>query len=208
MRVGTIGAQRPAARAVPLTPQSSQPSLTLLLHAWKAGDQQALAPLLRSVHGELMRMAASRLRGADSGMLSRGDLLNEALLRILESPPDWKDRAHFFAIVSLTMRTVLVDHARARQAHKRGGGRERVSWTISALGEESMAADLLTLDALLRQLESEDPRAAQIVQLTYFGGLERQDIAAVLAISLPTVDRDLRFGRAWLSRQLGRDLQA
>lgn len=71
-----------------------------------------------------------------------------------------------------------------------------------------MAADLLTLDQLLRQLESEDPRAAQILQLTYFAGLQRHDIATVLGVSVPTVDRDLRFARAWLTQQLGRDLEA
>lgn len=182
--------------------------LTLLLHAWQQGDAAAFERLVGQVHGELMRMAASRLRTADGGTFSRGDLLNAALLRLMESAPLWQNRAHFFATVSLTMRSVLVDHARARLAGKRGGGFERVTWTLASLGEESMAADLLTLDALLRQLDAEDPRAAQILQLTYFAGLQRQDIAAVLDVSLPTVDRDLRFARAWLRQQLGRELEA
>lgn len=182
--------------------------LTLLLHAWQRGDAGAFERVVGLVHGELMRMAASRLRSGDGGTFSRGDLLNAALLRVMESPPDWRNRAHFFATVSLTMRSVLVDHARARLAEKRGGGHQRVTWTLSSLGEESMAADLLNLDGLLRRLETEDPRAAQILQLTYFAGLQRTDIAAVLEISVPTVDRDLRFARAWLTQQLGRDLEA
>lgn len=182
--------------------------LTQLLQAWRNGDAGAFATLVGLVHGELLRMAAARLRTGDGGTFSRGDLLNAALLRVIESPPEWRNRAHFFATLSLTMRSVLVDHARARLAGKRGGGRERVTWTLSALGEESMAADLLTLDALLRQLEAEDPRAAQILQLTYFAGLQRQELAEVLEISVPTVDRDLRFARAWLTQQLGRDLEA
>lgn len=182
--------------------------LTLLLHAWQQGDGAALQRLMQSTHAELMRMAGSRLRGADGMTLSRGDLVNEALLRVLASPPQWQDRAHFFGTLSLTMRSVLVDHARARLAAKRGGDFERVTWTLSALGEESMAADLLTLDALLRQLAVQDPRAAEILQLTYFGGLQRQDIATVLGISVPTVDRELRFARAWLAEQLDRPLEA
>ncbi len=187
---------------------ADETSLTQLLHAWQEGDAAAFARLVGQVHGELLRMAGSRLRTGDGGTFSRGDLLNAALLRVMESPPDWRNRAHFFATVSLTMRSVLVDHARARLADKRGGAYERVTWTLSALGEESMAADLLTLDALLRRLESEDPRAAHILQLTYFAGLQRTDIAAVLDVSVPTVDRDLRFARAWLTQQLGRDLEA
>ena len=189
-------------------PQAPGSALTQLLHAWQAGDSGALDQLLGQVHAELMRMAVSRLRGAERATFSRGDLLNEALLRVLQSPPAWQDRSHFFATVSVTMRNVLVDRARARLADKRGGARERVTWTVSAVGEESMVADLLTLDALLRQLDSEDPRAARILQLTYFGGLDRQGIASVLELSPATVDRDLRFARAWLTHRLGRDLEA
>lgn len=188
-------------------PADAEP-LTALLQAWQQGDLSALERLIGHVHGELMRMAASRLRSSDGGTLSRGDLLNAALLRLIESPPAWEGRSHFFATVSLTMRSVLVDHARARLSSKRGGDAERVTWTLSSVGEESMAADLLTLDALLHQLERDDPRAAQILQMTYFAGLQRQDIATVLDVSLATVDRDLRFARAWLTRQLGRDLEA
>lgn len=193
---------------MPPEDSSTLASLTLLLQAWQQGDQAAFGRIVGAVHGELMRMAASRLRGPEAVTLSRGDLLNEAVLRVMESPPAWNDRAHFFATISLTMRSVLVDHARARLASKRGGDQERVTWTISSLGEESMAADLLTLDALLRRLAEDDPRAAEILQLTYFAGLQRQDIAQVLDISVPTVDRELRFARAWLSDQLQRDLEA
>lgn len=191
------------------SPAADAPApLTLLLHAWQQGDAAALSQLMASTHGELMRMAGSRLRTADGMTISRGDLVNEALLRVLAAPPQWHDRAHFFGTLSLTMRSVLVDHARARLAAKRGGDFERVTWTLSSLGEESMAADLLTLDALLRQLEGEDPRAHQILQLTYFGGLARQDIATVLGLSTATVDRELRFARAWLAEQLDRPLEA
>jgi len=182
--------------------------MTQLLHAWRDGDRGALGTLMQQVHGELLRMAASRLRGSETPSLAVGDLLNDALLKVLHSPPDWQNRGHFFATLSLAMRSVLVDHARARQTERRGGDWQRVTYTLSALGEESMDADLLTLDALLQQLQREDPRAAQVLQLTYFGGLQRNDIADVMALSLATVDRELRHARAWLAEQLQRDLEA
>lgn len=178
--------------------------VTELLQAWQRGDAPAFAGLLRSVYGDLHRMALSRLRGADTPSLAADDLLNEALLKLLESPPDWQSRAHFFASVSLAMRSVLVDHARARQADKRGGDWQRVTYTLSALGEEALVADLLTLDQLLNRLQALDPRAASVLQLTYFGGLQREEIAAVLDLSVPTIDRELRFARAWLAGQLER----
>ncbi len=103
---------------------------------------------------------------------------------------------------------MLVDHARARQSDKRGGAWARLTYTVSDIGEESVIADLLTLDALLKQLTQLDPRAAEILQLTYFGGLKRDDIALVLGLSVPTMDRELRFARAWLAAQLQRDLEA
>lgn len=181
--------------------------LTALLRDWQAGDSGALQRLVRSLQGELLRMAGSRLRGGDAS-LSRGDLVNEALLRLMQSTPDWANREHFFATMSLTMRSVLCDHARARLADKRNAG-QRVEMTLSLLpGEPDLAADLLTLDQLLQQLGRQDARAARVLDMTYFGGLQRQDIATILDISVPTVDRELRFARAWLGEQLGRELGA
>ncbi|MFN0182382.1 MAG: ECF-type sigma factor [Aquabacterium sp.] len=189
-------------------PGATLQSMTLLLQAWKGGDPQAFARLAQALQGEFNRMAASRLRGWDSATLARGDLVNEAMLRLLQAPYEWRDRAHFFATVSLHMRSVLREHARARQADKRGGDALQITLTSAELGEESMAADLLTLDALLDQLAEVDPRCARVIELTYITGLERADIAEVLGCSVPTVDRELRFGRAWLSEQLGRGLEA
>jgi RNA polymerase sigma factor (TIGR02999 family) len=188
------------------SPASS--SLTILLRAWQGGDRAAFSQVMRQVIGDLQRMASSRLRGAETPSLAAGDLVQDAVLKVMESPPSWENRAHFFATMSLAMRSVLVDHARARQADKRGGEWQRLTYTLSGIGEESMVADLLTLDQLLTQLAADDPRAAEILQMTYFAGMEREDIATVLGISVPTVDRELRFARAWLTERLGRDLQA
>jgi RNA polymerase sigma factor (TIGR02999 family) len=189
-------------------PGKTLESITVLLHAWQRGDADAFARVVQAVHGQLLRMAASRLQGHDSGTLAQGDVLNEAMLRLMQAPSIYHDRAHFFANVALTMRSVLRDHARARLANKRGGDRVRVTLNSVVAGEESMAADLLTLDRLLDTLARHDPRAAQVMELTYFVGLPRQEIAELLAVSVPTVDRELRFSRAWLAEQLGRNLEA
>jgi RNA polymerase sigma factor (TIGR02999 family) len=195
-------------RLAAVNADSTDRALTVLLRAWQAGDQASLAKLMRQIVGDLQRMAASRLRGAETPSLASHDLVQEALLKVMQSPPEWQNRAHFFATMSLAMRSVLVDHARARQADKRGGQWQQITYTLSAVGEESIVADLLTLDQLLTQLAALDGRAAEVLQMTYFAGMERNDIATVLDISVPTVDRELRFARAWLSEQLGRDLQA
>lgn len=190
-----------------MPPPASAP-LTELLRAWEQGDQGAFGSVMRHVNGDLQRMALSRLRGADTPSLAAGDLLNEAVLKLMGNTPQWRDRAHFFATVAVTMRSILVDHARARAADKRGGQWQRVTYTLAQVGEESNAADLLTLDTLLTRLETVDARAYQVLQLTYFGGLMREEIAALLELSVPTIDRELKFARAWLSQQLQRDLEA
>lgn len=201
-----------AAMSNPLATSSYPATVTRLLHAWRDGDRDAFAQLVVQLQSELHRMAVSRLRGAETPSLAAGDLLQEALMKLMDRPPEWQDRAHFFATVSTAMRSVMVDHARARQADKRGGHGEaawrQVTYTLSAHGEESWTADLLTLDRLLNRLGADDPRAHEVLQLTYFGGLEREQIAEVLGLSVPTVDRELRFARAWLAEQLQRPLQA
>jgi len=191
--------------ASPTPVLTDEAPVTRLLQAWQQGDRSAFEALLSQVHAELHRMALSRLRGAETPSLAVGDLLNEALLKLIQSPPDWKNRGHFFGSVSLAMRAILIDHARARQADKRGGEWQRVSFTLVDSGEDDIVADLLTLDALLDELQQLDPRAATVLQMTYFAGLERGEIATVLDVSVPTVDRELRFARAWLARRLDRD---
>jgi RNA polymerase sigma factor (TIGR02999 family) len=135
--------------------------------------------------------------------LSPTELLHEALIGIMPSQMDFENRAHFFATMSLAIRSILVDHARARAADKRGGG-ELVRVTLSDLeiGEESQAIDLLTIEQALTQLEALDPRCGQIMHLTYFAGLEQDEIALLLNTSVSTVTRDLKFARGWITRVL------
>ena len=99
------------------------------------------------------------------------------------------------------MRAALVDHARARAADKRGAGAMRVTLDEKLAAPEQSAADLLVLDFALQRLSKIDARASEVIELTYFGGLERPEIAEVLSLSVPTIDRALRFGRAWLARE-------
>lgn len=190
----------------------SDKDITRLLHAWRDGDRDAFGLLVGHLQNELRRFAASRLRGVETPSLAAGDLVQEALLKLMDRPPAWQDRKHFFATVSATMRSVMVDHARARLADKRGGDGDgawrQVTYTLSAVGEESWVTDLLTLDRLLSVLQAEDVRAHEVLELTYFGGLQRTEIAEVLGVSVPTVDRELRFARAWLAEQLQRPLEA
>ena len=176
--------------------------LTDLLHAWKAGDGRAFEAVVEASHERLWRMAGERLQRGGAITLTARDLLQEALAGIWERPLALKDRAHFFATMSLKMRAVLSDHARARAAHKRGGGALQVTLTEGVGGFENDAFDLLALDEALRRLAADEPRGSEILHLTYFAGLNQAEIAELLGISLRTVEREMRFLRAWLQDEM------
>ena len=177
--------------------------LTRLLQDWRGGDDESRDRLLEQVYDTLRGMAAARLGRGRSHTLQPTAVVNEALLRMLGNDVDWEDRAHFFAMAALKMRAVLVDHARARAADKRGG--DVAMLTLSHAERESGQSvdyDVLALHQALERLAGHDERAARGLEMAYFGGMEQRDIACVLGISVPTVERDLRFARAWLNRQL------
>ncbi len=186
-------------------PKESASDLTTLLHAWRDGSGTAFGSLIDQVYEELKRIAARRLVQAGTATLSPTDLLHEALIGIMPTDMDFKNRAHFFATMSLAIRSILVDHARARGAHKRGGDMVRVTFTNVDVGEESQAADLLAIDEALNQLEKLDARCGQVMHLTYFAGLSREDISEMLDVNVRTVARDLLFGRAWVAKALASD---
>lgn len=182
--------------------QAEASELTQWLHDWRGGDEAALERLSAAVYQTLHRMADRRLVGEHDSTLQPTELVHEAFMRVIGADVDYTDRAHFFAIVARNMRAALIDHARARNADKRGAGAMRVTLDESILDEQRSAADFLHLDDALDKLARIDARAAEAIELTYFGGLDRNAIALVAEVSVPTVDRALRFGRAWLAREL------
>lgn len=201
---------QPAGNAPPARPGEPRLSddITRLLLSWRAGDLQAREHLFDAVYEALREMAMARLGSVRGDVTLRPtSLVHEALLRMLGRDVGYIDRAHFFALVALKMRAVLVDHARANVAAKRGGGAINVTLSQVDQGgvhnEDVGDYDVLALHQALEQLACHDERAGRAVELAYFGGMSHDEIATVLEVSVPTVDRDLRFARAWLNRQLG-----
>lgn len=182
--------------------------ITDYLRAWEQGDDGALERLLPMVYAELRAIAAKHLGAERPGhTLQPTALANEAYLRLrgLGDVP-WHDRAHFFAIASRIMRRLLVDHARAKGAHKRGADVPRVQLTegLHAGAESALdAAELIDLDRALDELAAEEPRLARFVELRFFGGLDVDEAAALLGCSKRTAMRDWAFARAWLLQRLG-----
>ena len=189
---------------------SPSADLTTLLGAWRQGNGRAFESLASRTYDELKRIAEMRLRKNYDNAISPTEVLHEAVIRIAGNDMAFNDRAHFFATMSMLMRSVLVDHARARLAEKRGDSAQHLAMTTRASlagGEESMAFSMLAIDEALTLLETLDARCASVLHLTYFAGLSRDEIAEVMTISVPTVDRDLKFARAWLNTTLDIKLQ-
>jgi RNA polymerase sigma-70 factor, ECF subfamily len=175
--------------------------ITQLLRAWEAGDGDARDSVMNLVYDHVRAIAANSLRSAPPGAtLTPTEIAHEALLRILGSDAGWQDRRHFFHVVAQATRQILVDAARRRHADKRGGAAERIDIADAAeqLASPDADAQLLRVDAALAELGRTDLRRARTVELVYFGGFSRAEIAATLAVSEGTVDRDLRLARAWL----------
>lgn len=182
----------------------SQAEVTLLLHAWRAGDDRAGEKLIEVLYRELHGMARRRLaRERSTNTLQTTDLVHEAYLRLIDQRRvDWRDRGHFLALAATMMRRVLVDRARARRAGKRGGGGLPVTLTDAAAAGLDPAIEVLDVDRAVERLAANYPRPARVVELRFFGGLELSEIGAVLDVAERTVRRDWAFARAWLAREL------
>ncbi len=201
--------------------------MTQLLQQAAEGEAAAAARLLPLVYEHLRALARSRMRHVPAGnTLQPTALVHEAYARLVSRPsgdPGWPSRGRFFAAAATAMRDILVEQARQKAAQKHGGGRRREELGDVAAGKgdggdggggevgpehdrtpviESPSEDMLALDAALRVLEGEDPRKASVVMLKYFAGLEIEQIALALGVSVPTVNRDWAFAKAWLKQRL------
>ena len=178
-------------------------AVTDLLQRWRGGEDEALEELMQTVYPELERLAARYLRGERRDhTLQPTALVNEAYLRLIRSDVDYSDRVHFLAIAARVMRRVLVDHAKARNAQKRGGNRLRVTLSDTKLGVADASPDVLDLDESLLRLAELDGRKSRIVELHFFGGLTYDETAEALGLSAATVNRELRFAKAWLASDM------
>jgi len=186
--------------------ESDQHDVTRLLKAWSGGDSKALDELFPIVYTEVRKLARSYLRRErPDHTLQPTALVNEAYMRLVDQRHvDWQNRAHFFGIAAQVMRRVLVDHARMRQADKRGSGDRPVVLDEALALVAERTPDVVALDDALRALAELDPRQAQIVELRFFGGLSIEEAAEVIGLSPATVKREWSAARAWLRRELER----
>lgn len=186
-----------------LEAQTQPGDVTLLLRQWRAGDAHAHQHVFPLIHDELVRIARYRRdRGSSETMVTQA-LVNEAYVRLMESPAaEWQNRAHFLAFASRVIRHIVVDAARTRAAAKRGAGLTRVALDADICAVPEPSHDLVRVDEALEQLRLQDQRKAAIVELRFFGGLSNDEIASTLDISVATVKRDWQVAKAWIYRAL------
>ena len=181
-------------------------TVTVLLQGVTEGDQDSLNQLIPMVYQQLREMADNCLRRERSDhTLEPGALVHELYLRLVDqSQPDYRNRAHFFAVASQIMRQILVDHARTRGAAKRGGNVEKLPFEEDLAYSESRAGLLISMDDCLTALAKMDPHKARLVEMKYFGGLTADESAEVVSAPVSAVRRDLRIAQAWLRREMER----
>ncbi len=182
----------------------SREEVTRMLQAAGQGSKTAVDQLLSVVYGELRRLAQGYLRGEPGGhTLQATALVHEAYLRLIgQESVGFKDRAQFFGAAAQAMRRILVDHARAKKRHKRGGGAPRVSLDEALEAMEQRAVDLVALDQALCSLAEFDPSKARLVELRFFAGLSMAEAAQAIGMSQRTAERQWTTARAWLHSAL------
>jgi RNA polymerase sigma factor (TIGR02999 family) len=188
------------------SPVGPDNSITALLVQLSEGNREVEDRLIPQIYDELRRVAVRYMRQERANhTLQPTALLNEAYLRLVQEPrPNWQSRAHFFATAAQLMRHILVDHARARRAGKRGGSRNQVTLDEELLPAASQSIDILALHEALERLSALDARQGRIVELHFFGGLSFEEIASVLQVSERTVKRDWAVARIWLFKEISR----
>ena len=182
-------------------------NVTALLLKWGKGDDDARERLIPLVHQELHRIARRCMAGERVGhSLQATALVNEAYVRLVDGKAvEWHDRAHFLAVSGRVMRRILVDHARARRAQKRGGEGARVTFDEALVVTDEPRQNFVALDDALEALAKFDERKSRVVELRFFGGLSVDETASVLNVSRDTVMRDWRLAKAWLQGEMRGD---
>lgn len=190
-----------------MTPASPN-DVSVLLLAWSDGDQAAFDKLVPLVYEELHRLAHRYIsREGPRNTLQTTALAHEAYLRLVDAKDvQWENRAHFFAVAARTMRRILVDLARSRRNLKCGGGAQQVSLDGVLVVSPERGADMIALDEALLRLAALNPRQSRVVELRYFGGLTDEEVAEVIRISPRTVRSDWSLAKAWLYRELSKEV--
>jgi RNA polymerase sigma factor (TIGR02999 family) len=185
----------------------SDHSISQLLFEVSHGNREAEAALMTQVYGELRRLARRYMRAERANhTLQPTALVNEAYMRLMADPETtWQNRAHFFATAAQLMHHILVDHARARKAAKRGGIQHQVTLTEGLVSAENKSVDVLALHEALEKLATLDERQARVVEMHFFGGMTFAEIAHVLDASERTVKRDSEMARAWLKLHMSKN---
>jgi RNA polymerase sigma-70 factor, ECF subfamily len=185
---------------------SASHEVTRLLLDWGNGNEAARDELLPLIYAELRGLAEKYLRRERPGhTLQPTALVHEAYMRLVEqSHPQWKNRAHFFAVAAQVMRQVLVDYARRNHAGKRGAGVPHIALDECVSFSQERSSSLLALDDALTALESFDPRKCRIIELRFFGGLSIDETAEVVGVSVATIGREQKVAEAWLYREIQR----
>jgi len=185
----------------------SPAEITEVLKAWSDGDATAPEKLMPLVYEELRRLARNYLaRERGDHTLQATALVHEAYLRLAdETRLDWKDRAHFYGIAAGAMRRILVDHARAHNAAKRGGLQQKLTLEEARELPTQGEVNLVELDGALENFARDYPRKSEVVELKFFGGLDAKEISEVLKVSEKTVLRDWSFAKLWLCRALSQN---
>ena len=179
-------------------------TVTLVLAELRAGKPGAHEELFRVVHGELQRLARSKMRRQPGDhTLQPTALVNEVYLKLMGgADPSWEDRSQFFGSAASAMRSILVDFARSRHALKRRGGRRRITLDENAHAARNPSEEVLAVHEALEKLEQIDPRRTKVVELRFFAGLSVEETAVVLGVTERTVYRDWDHARAWLYREM------
>ncbi len=183
-------------------------NITLLLSEVETGSESAVNALIPIIYKDLQERARRYLQQERAAhTLNTTALVHEAYLKLIgQQHVSWKNRAHFFGVASLVMRRILINYAKQRKAEKRGGGVQPETFLEDFVLHNARSEELLALDEALDRLAVLSERQSKIVEMRYFGGLTHEEIAEVLNISVPTVQRDWRVARAWLNRELTHDI--